>query len=378
VVTSPSAFDVLTDAFTATLDEALGADAAVVVTSWPTVPVEVIRAAGAVPFVVRGSSDAAPHADRRLEPDIFPSRLRHLADAALDGRLSRAAAVVLPRSSDPDYKAFLYLREYARTESFHLPPTRLFDVLQSDGPDVASYDRSRVQALADDLATLTGRTVTHADLHREIERANRARAAARDLLALRAGPVRVSGTEVLPLIGTLWRMDPDRYTALAGETAAHLRQRIPLGGPRILLAGAPVDSPNLHAAIEAAGAVVVAEASPWGTGAPGADVREDDDPVAALADAYRASAIGARAPRHHHRAWLDRALTDVDGVVVWLPADDTVFGWDYPALRDHLDTRRLPHVAIEDDEHAPVSAATREQLEHFVRRAAARGGSVRG
>ncbi len=32
-------------------------------------------------------------------------------------------------------------------------------------------------------------------------------------------------------------------------------------------------------------------------------------------------------------------LDDVDAVVVSLPPEDAVFGWDYPALRDMLQAR---------------------------------------
>src|SRR5688572_30098997 len=83
-----------------------------VVISWPSVPIEIVRAAGLRPIVVRGGRAATPVADANLEPEIFPSRLRYLIDEALTGRLDKAARIIIPRTSDPDYKAFLYLREF--------------------------------------------------------------------------------------------------------------------------------------------------------------------------------------------------------------------------------------------------------------------------
>ena len=38
-------------------------------------------------------------------------------------------------------------------------------------------------------------------------------------------------------------------------------------------------------------------------------------------------------------------LDDVDAVVVSLPPDDAVFGWDYPALRDVLQARAF-HTSV--------------------------------
>ena len=102
-------------------------DRPAVVLSWPSVPIEIVRAAGLRPIFVRGgaiSTAATPAADAHLEPEIFPSRLRYLVDAALTGRLDRAARIIVPRTSDPDYKSFLYLREFVRRGiARSLPPS---------------------------------------------------------------------------------------------------------------------------------------------------------------------------------------------------------------------------------------------------------------
>jgi benzoyl-CoA reductase/2-hydroxyglutaryl-CoA dehydratase subunit BcrC/BadD/HgdB len=160
---------------------------------------------------------------------------------------------------------------------------------------------------------------------------------------------------------------------VANDAAGAAAARPALAGPRDLIAGTPVDGANLHRAIESHGAVVVAEVGPWGNGAAGEDVRVDDDPFAALADKYRADAIGARTPAASLRRWTERVLDDVDAVVVSLPPDDAVFGWDYPALRDVLEARGIPHVCLRGDQHqaparedhlrlaAMVSAAARPQ-----------------
>ncbi len=161
-----------------------------------------------------------------------------------------------------------------------------------------------------------------------------------------------TGTEVFPLLAAFWEMDPDRYVEMASDAASRIAARPPLAGPRVLLTGAPVDGHTLHEAIESHGAVVVAEVGPWGSGAAGRDVRIDDDPVAALADKYRADSIGARTPVDSLRRWTESMLDEVDAVVVSLPPDDAVFGWDYPALRDVLKARRIPHVCLRGD---PVS-----------------------
>jgi hypothetical protein len=339
----------------------------VVVASWPSVPLEIVRAAGFRAVISRGASNPTPAADEYLEPGIFPSRLRHLVEDALTGRLALAARVVIARTSEADYQCFLYLRELVRRGvATQLAPTVLFDLLQSRGADVRAYDVARTQALLDELCTASGLIPAADDLRREINRSNAARAAARRVIALRRTGPRITGTEAFPLLAAFWETDPDEYVAMVTQAARSIAGRPPLAGPRVLLIGAPVDGPTLHQAIESHGAVVVAEAGPWGSGCVSEDVRIDDDPIAALADMYRGGSMGTRTPVAAVRRWIDGMLDEVDAVVVSLPPDDAVFGWDYPALRDVLHARRIPHVCLRGDQYQPPTAAEHAQLGAMV------------
>ena len=365
-----SALATLTAAFEAQSIPAGGAPdhvAPVAVISWPAVPMELVRAAGLSPAMVRGAATSTPLADHWLETDTFPNRLRQLVDAALAGRLQHPMCVVLPRTSDPDYKAFLYLRELVRRGvTPPLPPVLLFDLLQSNGPDVRAYDAARARALFETLATLRQRPASTEDVDAAIEQTNVARAALRRLLDLRRHGPRVSGAEVLPLLGAFWCMAPDEYAGLANEAADVLSRRTPHDGPRVLLAGAPVDGPALHAAIEAFGAVVIAEPGPWGTDAPGEDVSSDGDPFMALAERYRRCATGPRMPLTTVQQLMQSLTDDVDAVIVVLPPEDTAFGWDYPALRVWLAARQLPHLCVTSDPCLPLSPVDRERLAALI------------
>ena len=95
-------------------------------------------------------------------------------------------------------------------------------------------------------------------------------------------------------------------------------------------------------------------------------MRVDDDPILALADKYRADAIGARTPAASLRRWIERMLDEVDAVVVSLPPEDAVFGWDYPALRDMLQARGLPHVCLRGDQYQAPTPEEHAQLDAMV------------
>jgi benzoyl-CoA reductase/2-hydroxyglutaryl-CoA dehydratase subunit BcrC/BadD/HgdB len=347
--------------------QAADSDVPLVIASWPSVPIEIIRAAGLRAGVARGASTPTPAADVHLEADIFPSRLRHLVEAVVTGRLSTVARLVIPRTSDADYKCFLYLRELVRRGvARSSPPTLLFDLLQSSGAAVRDYDVARTRALADALGSVTGRTPSDDDLRHQIARTNAARAAARRLVSLRRVTPRVTGAEAFPLLGAFWQLPPDDYATLAGAAADEIARRRPLAGPRVLLAGAPVDTPALHVAIESRGASVVDEAGPWGNGAAGQDVSCEADPISALSDKYRTDSIGLRTPIAVLQRRTEEALNDVDAVVVSLPPDDTVFGWDYPAFRDRLNARHIPHLCLRGDPYQPVTTEDRARLDTLI------------
>jgi hypothetical protein len=110
--------------------------------------------------------------------------------------------------------------------------------------------------------------------------------------------------------------------------------------------------------------------SPWGSGVAGDDVAVDDDVVGALTEKYRAESIGARMPVDALRRVIERSLDEIDAVVVSLPPEDAVFGWDYPVLRDVLDARRLPHVCVRSDPHQPLTPAEHSRLDAMVATAA--------
>ena len=137
----------------------------------------------------------------------------------------------------------------------------------------------------------------------------------------------------------------------------------------MLVKGAPLGHPHLHAAVESHGLVVSAEDDWWGSRAAGGDIAADGDPVAAIFEKYFLDAPSPRVfPPAAADAWFLDALASVSGVVFSLPPEDDVCGWDYPRQRAELDRRGVPHVLIREDASAgPLSAACHDRIEVFAR-----------
>jgi benzoyl-CoA reductase/2-hydroxyglutaryl-CoA dehydratase subunit BcrC/BadD/HgdB len=323
-----------------------------------TVPWELLRAAGLHPVLLSPRRRHTPLADRYME-NVFSARMKAVFDFLLSSEAAALSAVVIPRTSEQEHKLYLYLREVARQGSGERRPEPiLYNLLHARSPEAESYGLERTRHLKTTLEQLTGRTIEPEALSAAIAEGNAARQAIRGLLLQREGPApRLSGTEALALIGAWYFMDRAEYTRLARKALMEIQTRPPLDGPRILIKGSPLDRPDVCAAIEAHGAIVVAEDDWWGSRAAGQDIDATLDPIRAIFEKYYFDAPSPRVfPSTIADAWLPRKASEVDGVIFYLPHEDDVIGWDYPRLRDYLDQRAIPHVLAREESSDQVAA----------------------
>jgi hypothetical protein len=153
---------------------------------------------------------------------------------------------------------------------------------------------------------------------------------------------------------------------------------VPFDRRRVLVAGVPVDAPDVHAAIEAEGGLVVAELSPFGACGTSSDVETEDDAYISLATHYGRESIGARLPVDILMHKLDDLLGAAEAVVLSQPPDDASFGWDYPRVRDLLARHSIPHTVLSGDPALGATAADRERICSLVASASARPEVHRG
>jgi benzoyl-CoA reductase/2-hydroxyglutaryl-CoA dehydratase subunit BcrC/BadD/HgdB len=145
------------------------------------------------------------------------------------------------------------------------------------------------------------------------------------------------------------------------------------GRPRLLVVPSePLYHPHLHDALEAAGALVVAEDDAWGARAAGADIPEDGSPRAAIFEKYFSDLPTLEvSPRGPREAWLRSQIergdegSAIDAVVFYVPPSDQLFGWYYPGLKEYLDQHQVPSLLVRqdvltDEGRAAISGAAAE------------------
>lgn len=331
-----------------------------------TVPWELIRAAGGFPVVLRPPRGPAPNADELLEPDVFAARIRGIFEGVVSGAWSFLRAVVIPRTSEQEYKLFLYLREVAREKSRQaMPPVYLYDLLHSRSQDSYEYGLGRTRRLKEDLEQIAGHAIGAHDLAQAVAVSNAARGATRRLLHLRTGDEpRLSGTEAVVLIGAARYMDRAEFAELATDAIGTLEQGPPRRGARLMIAGAPLADSGLHARLESLGAVVIIEDGWWGAGA---DIRAGDDLLRALFEKYYLDTPSPRVfPAAVADQWFESAVrSGVDGVLFYQPPEDYVEGWDYPRRKRLLDALGIPSMVLRADA-AALDDAWLARIEAFI------------
>jgi hypothetical protein len=325
-----------------------------------TMPWELIRAAGCLPVLLGPDLETlaqpAPHDDPFMEPG-FDSRIRGIFQEILSGAWSFLDLLIIPRTSEPEYKLYLYLREVERQKlSAAIPPLHLYDLLHTRNPISRNYGLARTKDLLERLKQIG--PVSVKSLAQAVAESNRARAALRKLQNLRTGPApRISGT--------------DAFAKLAEAACREIKSSKPRRGPRLLIKGTPLHHPKLHEALEARGAVVVAEDDWWGARAPSARIASSRGGAASIRAIFEDYYLHAPSPRVSPAAdadrWFHKALQKgIDGIVFYLPPDDDVYGWDYPRHRDFVASRGLPSILIREDASRGLSADATAQLQDFI------------
>jgi len=339
-----------------------------------TVPWELIRAAGCFPVLIGpelGVLDKpTPFADSLMEP-VFDSRIRTIFNDILSGAWSFLRLLIIPRTSEPEHKLYLYLREVARRSlSDKQPPVYLYNLLHRRSPISRKYGIDRTEELMERLRQIG--PINAKSLSRAIQESNRARLAFRRLQNLRRGNApRISGSEAYAIAGALYFMDRVEYTKLVDEVCREYKAAKPLRRPRLLIKGMPLHHVRLHQALEAQDAVVVAEDDWWGSRAADATIapaRGSASVVKAIFENYYLHAPSPRvSPAAAADRWFQNAVRGVDGVVFYLPPDDDVYGWDYPRQRDFLHKRDIPSLLIREDASRGLSDDTTARVQEFLK-----------
>ncbi len=340
-------------------------------------PVEMIEAAGLVPFRIKGDvNEPITRADTQMETIVCPL-VRSCYDLALKKKYDFLDGLVIPHACD----------SMARTKeiweyTLNLPYFHFINIPHGTDDSSLEFFRSVLGTFRKSLGRFAGKEITDEALARAIELANQNRARVWELYEFRkTDPPLISGAELTRVLVAAMSLPLAESIALLEGVIREIKQRNGAGReklPRLMVVGAELDDAAFIGLIEEAGASVVADDLCPGAREYRAMVRTGGDPVAALAERYlweikcgrtyfpqTGSYEESLEARFGH---IGRAIEDyrVDGVVLYIYKYCDPFGFEVPALRSYLEARDAPVLYLEDEYSMATIARLRTRVQAFL------------
>ena len=221
-------------------------------------PVEIIAAAGFVPFRIKGDvHEPITKADTEMETIVCPL-VRSCFDMALKGKYEFLDGIVIPHACDSISTTYNVWKN-----TLNLPYSHLIDMPHATGDPSLNFYKEILGTFRKSLSKFTGKEISDQSLNQAIKLYNQNRAKVRELYGLRkTSPPLISGAEVSKLLVAAVSIPVEEATKLIDNVIKEVKQRKAVPAPksaRIIVVGAEVDDVAFIDLIEDSGAWVVAD-----------------------------------------------------------------------------------------------------------------------
>jgi benzoyl-CoA reductase subunit C len=324
------------------------------------VPLEMITAAGCIPFRIRGDiHEPITRGDTLLETIVCPF-IRSCFDLGLKGRYDFLSGAVIPHGCDSmtrSYSTWNYSLGLPYFRFLNIPSVVKASSLEFFAQELKSYQAG--------LEAFIGRKISDDDLAGAIRLHNRYRDRVKAIYEFRkTAPPKVSGVELMKMLTVGTSLPVEEAIALFDQIIEELAQRpeAPLKpGPRILLDGACVDHIELVRIIEDCGANVVADSICNGSRDSLPKTDETGDPIMALAGRYLNKINCPKTYRENTAGTFEGDIADrfgdigahaksfhVDGAILYVLKFCDPFGFEVPARKAYYNSIHVPVLYLED------------------------------
>lgn len=340
-------------------------------------PVEIISAAGFVPFRIKGDvNEPITKADSEMETIVCPL-VRSCFDMSLKGKYEFLDGIVIPHACDSicrTYDVWKY--------TLNLPYSHLINMPHATDDASLSFYRAELDTFRRSLSRFAGRDISDERLAQTISLYNQNRAKVRDLYELRkTNPPLISGAEVTRLLVGTVGIPVEEATRLIDDVTEEVKQRgkvVPTKSARIMVVGAQLDNAAFIDLIEESGAWVVADDLCPGAREFLSDVAVTPDPIYGIAERYLRDIYCGRTFREKRESYseylgqrfghIGRFTRDfnVDGVVLYIYKYCDPFGFEVPAMKSYIESHGTPVLYLEDEYSMSTIGRLRTRIQAFL------------
>jgi len=340
-------------------------------------PVEIIAAAGFVPFRIKGDvNEPITKADTEMETIVCPL-VRSCFDMALKGKYEFLEGIVIPHACDSISTTYSVWKN-----TLNLPYAHLINMPHSTDEPSFNFYKALLGTFRASLSKFTGNEISDQSLNQAISLYNQNRAKVRELYGLRkASPPLISGTEVAKLLIAAVSIPVEEANQLIDNVIEEVKQRktVPAAKPtRIMVVGAQVDDVAFIDLIEDSGAWVVADDLCPGAREFFADVDVTKNPIDGIAERYLRKIKCGRTFREKKGDYEDyleerfghigRFIKDfgVDGVVLYIYKYCDPYGFEVPAMKSYIESVGAPVLYLEDEYSMSTIGRLRTRIQAFL------------
>jgi len=341
------------------------------------VPVEIISAAGFIPFRIKGdTSEPITKADTEMETIICPL-VRSCFDMALKGKYEFLDGIVIPHACDSICRTY-QIWQYA----LKLPYSHFINMPHGTDDSSLNFYKAELNAFRKSLGGFAGKEISDQSLKEAIKLYNQNRAKVRELYQLRkSDPPQVSGVELVKVLVAAMSLPVDEASELIGSVIDGVRQRkvIPVQkSARLMVVGAQMDNVAFVDLVEKSGAWVVADDLCPGARESLAYVDTTADPIDGIAERYLRKIYCGRTYRERKGSYeeymeerfghIAGTIKDfkVDGVVLYIYKYCDPFGFEVPEMKSYIESKGIPVLYLEDEYSMSTIGRLRTRVQAFL------------
>lgn len=341
------------------------------------VPLEMITAAGFIPFRIKGSvHEPITKADTQLETIACPL-VRSCFDMSLKAYRDFLDGLVIPHACDSICRTYdiwkysLGLRYNHLINTPHLADDSSLEFFKAV---LGTFRRS--------LGKFAGKDISNEELTQANQVHNQNRAKVKELYELRkTEPPLISGVEVNKALVAAMSIPVEESSELLSSVIDEVKARAsisPRKSARIMVVGAQVDDMAFIDLIENSGASVVADDLCPGAREYGADVEPSQNPIDGIAERYLRKINCPRTYREKtgtYEEYLEKrfghighAIEDfkVDGVILYVYKYCDPFGFEVPAMKSYIESKGAPVLYLEDEYSMSTISRLRTRIQAFL------------
>ena len=314
-------------------------------------PLELIYAAGFLPYRIDGHSKPVRNADSYIHPN-FCQVVKSTIDVAIDGGYNSLEGVIFVNSCDAMRRLHDVWKRYVPTKFIYI-----LDVPMGHSTLGPKYLRAEFEKLKHALEKNTSNTITDKLLEEAVDLFVESRSLFNRLNALRLkNPPIISGKETIEISSnffksnpTLWnqniksRLENDLKDSSGDINDAH---------PRIILSGSPIHDAEFISFIEECGLNVVYEDLCTGSKFFDLNITKSNDLLSSLSEAYLYRTPCARMMNIEERANKIYEMSkkfNTKGVIHHSLKFCDVYLYDVPRLKELLVDKNLNVLFLESD-----------------------------